>query len=453
MTFVTVNPATGQRLQDYATDTGGQVDHKLDLAVRAATQWRQTDVRDRVRALAPLVGALRDDRDKLASIATREMGKPITQSRAEVDKTILGVEWFLDAAPSALAAEVRDLEEPTARVLHRPLGVVLGIMPWNFPYWQVLRSIVPALLSGNAYLLKPSPVTIGSGLAVRDLLQSCDLPAGLHDTLLIDTQTIADTVRDSRTAAVTLTGSVGAGRAVAEIAGRALTPCTLELGGSDPFVVLADADIDAAARIAVQARMQNTGQSCLAAKRFILHQHIADQFADAIQAHTEALTVGDPTDPDTDIGPLATAPARDSLHDQVERSLAAGARRHFGAAPEDGPGYYYRPGSLTNVQPDQPAGCEELFGPVATLQIAGDADDAIRRAAATGFGLGASIWTDDRQAVAHFLDAVTAGTVAVNQMTRSDPGFPFGGFGYSGHGRELAIEGLREFTGTVTVYD
>lgn len=453
MTFTTVNPATGEKIKDYEPDGDPQVDRKLTAAKESADEWRRTPVEARVAALSPIVAGLQEGREDLAGVATTEMGKPITQARAEVDKTIRGVQWFLDTATSALSPDIRDSDEPSTRVQHRALGVVLGIMPWNFPYWQVLRSVVPALLAGNAYLLKPSPVTTGSGLAVRDLLQACGLPTGLHDTLLIDTDAIARTIRDDRIAAVTLTGSVGAGRAVAEAAGAALKPCTLELGGSDPFVVLADADLDHAARTATQARMQNTGQSCLAAKRFIVDTTIAEGFLDAVKTHTEALVVGDPHDPDSEIGPLASSATRDSIHQQVQRSIEAGATRYFGAMPEDGPGFYYQPGALTDVEPNHPAGCEELFGPVATIQVADNPDDAIRRAAATPFGLGATIWTEDRDAIDRFIDTVRAGTVAINQMTRSDPRFPFGGFGHSGYGRELAQEGLLEFTGTVTIYD
>lgn len=455
MSVTTVNPATGAPLESYQETTTGQIERLLGQAHGAAASWRATVPVDRAKALARLAAELRGHRDELASMATREMGKPLADSRAEVDKCAWACDWFAEHAPALLEPETVHTEAVRTRVRYDPLGVVLAIMPWNFPYWQVVRALAPAVAAGNVVVLKHAPSTTGCALLLADITAAAGLPDGVFSVIIASadrTPAVSERIiTDERVAAVTLTGSTGAGRAVAAIAGRALKKTVLELGGSDPFIVLADADLDTAAAWAVRSRFQNAGQSCIAAKRIIVEEPVAEAFTGRFLAAVDRLRLGDPSDPDVTVGPLAREDLRDALARQVSESVSLGARVLRGGRVPERPGFYYEPTVLDRVTSRMPILGEEVFGPAVPVLPAADADDAVRLANATSYGLGSNVWTADLdrgEAIAARLDA---GHTAVNGMTASDPRLPFGGVKDSGYGRELSHHGLHEFVNIHTV--
>jgi succinate-semialdehyde dehydrogenase/glutarate-semialdehyde dehydrogenase len=376
------------------------------------------------------------------------MGKPVAQSRAEVEKCAWTCEWFADHGPALLASEPVDTGAVRSRVVYSPLGVLFAIMPWNFPYWQVIRALAPAVTAGNVVVLKHAPSTTGCALLLQQVAAS-SLPPDLFSVVVAGFDRTPEVskriISDDRVAAVTLTGSTGAGRAVASIAGRALKKTVLELGGSDPFIVLADADIAAAAEYAVRSRFQNTGQSCIATKRIIVENSIADEFTAEFLAGVSRLVVGDPLTPEVTIGPLARSDLRDALIRQVEVSVRSGARVLTGGRAVDGPGFYYQPTVLDQVTADMPVLAEEVFGPAVPLVRASDVDDAVRLANRTPFGLGSNVWTADLERGAAVAARLEAGHTAVNGLTASDARLPFGGIKDSGYGRELSRHGIQEF--------
>ncbi|MBI2407768.1 MAG: aldehyde dehydrogenase family protein [Gemmatimonadetes bacterium] len=447
-----VNPATGKSLAVIADHSSTEVERLVARAAAAAATWRATPLDARTAMLRRMADLLDAENEPLARLATLEMGKPIVAARQEVAKCAVACRFYADQAPGYLAPErvVRDGRDDGA-VHYLPLGVLLAIMPWNFPYWQAIRAAAPALAAGNVVMLKHASNVPQCALAIERLFVVAGARDGAFTTLLISGARAGALIDDPRIAAVTLTGSEAAGRDVGARAGRAVKPFVLELGGSDPFVVLASADIAAAAKTAAQARCINNGQSCIAAKRFIVHTAVYDAFVAQFTAAMRAMTMGDPLLDTTDIGPLATVSIRDEVADQVQRTVAAGARVVCGGSAPDGPGLFYPPTVLMDVPRDSAAAREEVFGPVAPLFRAANADEALALANDTAFGLGASVWTRDAAEASRFADGIEAGSVFINALMASDPRFPFGGVKASGIGRELAREGLRSFVNTKTV--
>jgi len=447
-----VNPATGEVLARIADHTDIEVEQRLARSAAAARTWSATPLEARTAMLRRMAGLLQAENEELARLATLEMGKPIQAARDEVAKCALGCLYYADEAPGFLEPErvMRDGHEDGA-VHFLPLGVLLAVMPWNFPYWQAIRAAAPALAAGNVVLLKHASNVPQCALAIERLFIAAGAPDGAFTTLLVSAARVGALIDDPRVAAVTLTGSEAAGRDVGARAGGAIKPCVLELGGSDPFVVLASADVDVAAATAVRARCMNNGQSCIAAKRFIVHEAVYDAFTERFTAAMRALRLGDPLDEATDIGPLATTAMRREVDDQVRRTVAAGARVIAGGTVPQGTGNYYPPTVLADVPRDSAAAREEIFGPVAPLFRVASADEALAMANDTVFGLGASVWTRDPAEARRFAAGIEAGSVFINAMMASDPRFPFGGVKASGIGRELAREGLRAFVNTKTV--
>jgi len=452
MSMKSVNPATGQVLREYETPGEEALETFLARAVETQARLAERSIGRRAEWLTAAADRLRDRRQELGRLMTSEMGKTLAAALAEVDKCEWVCRYYAENGPAFLADEVVESGARESHVRFEPLGVVLAIMPWNFPLWQVFRFAAPALVAGNVGLLKHASNVPGCALAIESMFQEAGFPTGAFQSLLIPAARAEGLVADPRIAAVTLTGSEPAGRAVARAAGQHLKKSVLELGGSDPFIVLGDADVEAAVRTAVQARIINNGQSCIAAKRFIVTEDCADEFETQFVRLMENLTVGDPMDPDTDVGPLATDAIRTELHGHVEGSVAAGARLRTGGSIPAGAGYYYPPTVLTEVPRDCPAALEELFGPVAPVFRVGGAAEALELANATEFGLGAAVWTRDERISARFIEGLQAGSVFVNGMVASDPRLPFGGIKRSGYGRELGIYGLREFLNVKTVW-
>jgi succinate-semialdehyde dehydrogenase/glutarate-semialdehyde dehydrogenase len=451
VSFRAVDPWRGVTLEASPALDDEEIERVVAAAHAAQRTWRDTPLAGRLALIAELGARLRAARDDLAERVTREMGKPITAARAEVDKCIRLCEDSLALAPRALAPEPITADATGAwRLEYQPLGVLLAIMPWNFPYWQALRVIVPNLLAGNAVLHKPAPAVPGSAARLHALLTSAaaslGAPPAIASLFLADPSSLPAVIADPRVAGVTLTGSERAGVAVAEAAGRSLKPVVLELGGSDAFIVLPDADIERAAHAAVDARLVNTGQSCIAAKRFIVCEARYEAFLAAFAARLRTVRIGDPLDPDTEVGPLASRAARDALAAQVDATLAAGARVHTRLDVPPAPAALYPPTILVDIPDGSPAADAELFGPVAAVFRVRDADAALARANATRFGLGASVWTDSAAEAARFIAELATGLVVVNAPVVSDPRVPFGGVKRSGMGRELGLAGLREFT-------
>jgi succinate-semialdehyde dehydrogenase/glutarate-semialdehyde dehydrogenase len=455
MSVTTVNPATGAALATYEETSAEELDTVLDRAHVAAAVWRDTPVGERADGLRRLAATMRERIDELALLATREMGKPLEDSRAEVEKCAWCFEWFADNGPAMLEPSAADTGAVRSFVAYVPLGVLFAIMPWNFPYWQVVRALAPALTAGNVVVLKHAPSTTGCALALADVAAQAGLPEGVFSAIVVGverTPEVSDgVIRDPRVAAVTLTGSTRAGRSVAAVAGAALKKTVLELGGSDPFVVLADADLDAAAAWAARSRFQNTGQSCIAAKRIIVERAIAEPFRERFLAEVAALRIGDPAEPGTTVGPLAREDLRDALARQVDESVALGARVLAGGRAPDDPGFFYEPTVLDDVTDQMPVFAEEVFGPAVPLVYAADADDAIRIANDTTYGLGSDLWTSDLDRGAELALRLDAGHTAVNWMTTSDPRLPFGGIKDSGYGRELSTYGIHEFVNVHSV--
>lgn len=447
-----INPATEQRIASYDLHTPAQVGQKLANAAKAQKNWALKPVEERASLLLSLAAVLRRNSAAYALLITREMGKPITEAEAEIEKSAVTCEFYAKTAPVFLADTPVASNASDSRVVFDPLGVVLAIMPWNYPFWQFIRFAAPALAAGNGAVLKHANNVPGCAMALEQAFQEAGTPDGLVATLLIEASDVAAVLADERIAAVTLTGSTAVGKLVAAQAGQLMKKQVLELGGSDPFIVLADADIPAAAKAAVKARFSNTGQSCISSKRFIVDASVADQFVAAFCETAKTLKTGNPEDRDTTIGPMARANLRDDIHAQVEKSQQEGARLLLGGKPVAGPGYFYEPTVLDHVTPDMTAATEETFGPVAAIIRAADTEDAIRIANATEFGLGAALWTSDLSAAETLVRRIEAGAVFVNGMVASDARLPFGGIKQSGYGRELGEFGIREFTNIKTLW-
>jgi succinate-semialdehyde dehydrogenase/glutarate-semialdehyde dehydrogenase len=446
---ITFNPATGEQLAEYPAFADAEIDEVLDRAAEAQVGWAGLTFADRAAVLRRAAAVLRDDVDALALLVTREMGKPLAEARAEVEKCATACDYYADHAADFLADEPVATSADRSWIGYEPVGVVLAVMPWNFPLWQVLRFAAPALMAGNAALLKHSPNTTGCALAVQRVLESAGAPAGLFAALVVAEPDVpgatARLIEDPRVGAVTLTGSERAGRAVGSAAGRALKKSVLELGGSDPFVVLADADLPRVAAMAARGRFLNAGQSCISPKRIVVDASVAEEFTALLVAAVEELAVGDPEAPGTDVGPMAREDLLEGVLRQVEESVAAGATLLTGGARLDRPGFFCAPTVLADVAPGSPAYDAEIFGPVAAVIVAADEDDAVRIANDTRFGLGASVWTSDPSRGVAVGRRIRSGAVFVNAVVASDVRMPFGGTRASGYGRELAAAGIREF--------
>ena len=451
MPIATTNPASGETLKHFEALTDGELESRLELAARAFTKHRATSFADRSAAMHRAADILESEKKELGRMMTLEMGKPIASAIAEAEKCALGCRYYADNAAAFLGDMQLPADNGEARVIFQPIGVVLAVMPWNFPLWQVFRFAAPALIAGNVGLLKHSSNVPQCALAIEDIIRRAGFTDGVFQTLLVGSDAVELLIADPRIAAVTLTGSEAAGRSVAATAGQHLKKTVLELGGSDPFIVMPSADADAAVGTAIRARMINNGQSCIAAKRFIVHESIYDRFMEKFVEGVRAIRVGDPMDEATEIGPLATAGIRDDLAAQVEKTVAMGARLLCGGATIEGPGYFYQPTVLVDIPDESPAAIEELFGPVASVWKAKSLEDAIRIANNTDFGLGASAWTNNDSESGKFIRELDAGMVFINGMVASEPSLPFGGVKNSGYGRELGALGIREFTNIKSV--
>ena len=448
-----VNPATGEHIASYEQPADGEVDAAIGRADATFREWRDTSFQRRRELLVDAAKILRDRVDEYGELMTREMGKPIEQARGEVKKCAWVCEYYAETAEAHLQdKQVRGDESAKTVVSYEPLGPVLAVMPWNFPFWQVFRFAAPNLAAGNVGLLKHASNVPGCAKAIEDVFRDAGAPEGAFQTLLVDSDRVDDIIEDDRVRAVTLTGSEPAGRAVAETAGAALKKTVLELGGSDPFVVLDDAPIEETLEKAVYARTQNNGQSCIAAKRFIIHEEVYEAFVDGFVEKLDALTVGDPLDEATDVGPMARPDLRDQLHDQVQRSVDAGATVALGGEPLDREGAYYPPTVLRDVPRDAAAACEETFGPAAAVFEVGSEQEALELANSVDYGLGASVWTGDVDRGERFARGFEAGCCFVNEYVKSDPRLPFGGVKDSGYGRELGAPGIREFVNRKTLW-
>lgn len=447
------NPATGELIATYPFQTQTDVEQLLDVNAAAFRLWCATPMRERVAAYRRLADTLRERSESFAALITAEMGKTLAAARGEVEKCAATIEWIADNGPSILADEPVNVgSDDEVHVSFLPIGTVLAVMPWNFPLWQVIRASGPIMLSGNGFMLKHAPNVMGSAYALQEAYDAAGFPKGLFTNLIADNDTVARTIEDPRIAAVTLTGSMRAGSAVAATAGRALKKSLLELGGSDAFIVLADANIDLAVKAAVEARFQNAGQVCLAAKRFILEAPIAEQFTRQFVAAVEQLKVGDPLDSAINVGPMARADLRDELDGQVQRTIAAGATLLLGGKKIDGPGNFYAPTVLADVKPGMAAFDEETFGPVAAITIAANAEEAIVLANTSDYGLGGSLWTQDIPRAQRIARRLETGGVFINGFPATNARIPVGGVKKSGYGRELSHFGLREFTNAQAVW-
>ncbi|RJX83351.1 NAD-dependent succinate-semialdehyde dehydrogenase [Pseudomonas sp. LS-2] len=447
------NPATGELIATYPFQTQSEVEQLLDVNAAAFRLWRATPMRERVTAYRRLSATLRERSETFAALITAEMGKTLVSARAEVEKCAATLDWIADNGPAILADEPVNVDgDDQVHVSFLPIGTILAVMPWNFPLWQVIRASGPIMLSGNGFMLKHAPNVMGSAYALQDAYEAAGFPKGLFINLIADNETVARTIEDPRIAAVTLTGSMRAGSAVAATAGKALKKSLLELGGSDAFIVLADANIDLAVKAAVEARFQNAGQVCLAAKRFIVEQPIAEEFTRKFVAAVKQLKVGDPLDNANNVGPMARGDLRDELDGQVQRTLAAGATLLLGGKKIEGPGNFYEPTVLANVQPGMAAFDEETFGPVAAITVAENAEHAIVLTNTSDYGLGGSLWTQDLTRAQRIARRLETGGVFINGFPATNARIPVGGVKKSGYGRELSHFGLREFTNAQAVW-
>jgi acyl-CoA reductase-like NAD-dependent aldehyde dehydrogenase len=451
-TIVTVNPTTEDVLERIERMDPVAIEAKIASAAAAARSWGAASMLERAAVLRDVAGTLRAQCEMLAATATTEMGKPIMQARAEIEKCAWSIEYFADHADAMLSSREAPSGAARSYIAFRPLGVVLAIMPWNFPYWQVVRAAAPALMAGNTMLLRHAENTTRCGLEMERVFREAGAPEGVFGTVLTTHEDVDQLVADSRIAAVTLTGSERAGMAVATAAGEALKKCVLELGGSDAFVVLGDADLARASQTAVTARFQNNGQSCIAAKRFIAVEAVYDDFLQRFVALAKAQRIGNPMEEATQLGPCARRDLRETLHRQVRESLERGARLALGGHPIDGTGFFYEPTIVRDVEPGMTMFDEEVFGPAAAVVRARDERHAIELANASSYGLGFSIWTRDTAGAEDLAAGVQAGAVFINGMVASDPRLPFGGVKKSGYGRELSTFGLHEFVNIQTVW-
>ncbi|MET8350300.1 MULTISPECIES: NADP-dependent succinic semialdehyde dehydrogenase [unclassified Micromonospora] len=455
MPIATTNPATGQVLKTYEAMSTEQLDAAIERTDLAYQQLRETTVDQRARWMHAAADLLEADRDEIARIMTTEMGKTYVAAQAEVTKCASACRFYADRAPSFLADEPADAKAVTATrafIRYQPIGPVLAVMPWNFPLWQVMRFAAPALMAGNTGLLKHASNVPQTALLLEDVFRRAGFPEGAFTTVLVGSEAVDRILSDPRVRAATLTGSERAGRSIAQVAGRELKKTVLELGGSDPFVVMPSADVDRAAEVATTARCQNNGQSCIAAKRFIVHTDVFDAFAEKFAANMAALRVGDPMDQDTDVGPLASQSGRDEVHAQVRDAVDNGATVLCGGELPAGDGWFYPPTVVTDLTPEMRMWREEVFGPVAGLYRVSSYEEAIEVANGTSFGLGSNAWTRDEAEQERFATDLDAGNVFINGMTTSFPELPFGGVKNSGYGRELSALGMREFCNTKTVW-
>ena len=450
--ITSVNPATEEVLARFDPFTSEQVERALDEAQDAFMAWRDRSIAERAVPMRRLAALLRERADRYARLITMEMGKPIAEAKAELEKCAFGAEHYAENAARYLADEVIETSAQRSIVAFEPLGIVLAVMPWNFPFWQVIRFAAPALMAGNGAILKHASNVPQCALAIEEVIRDAGFPEGLLRTILLAGSAVEPVIADPRIRAVTLTGSSDTGSRIAALAGRALKKSVLELGGSDPYIVLADADLDAAAKVGARARNQNTGQSCIAAKRFIALEPIARDFERRFAAEVEALRVGDPLDAKTQIGPLARADLREALERQVLDSVRMGARVLTGGERGSGKGWYYQPTVLADVTEDMPVFKEETFGPVAAVLRVRDAEEAVRVANDSAYGLGASLWTRDLRVGEALARKIESGSVFVNGMVASDPRLPFGGVKRSGYGRELSSYGIKEFVNIQTIW-
>jgi succinate-semialdehyde dehydrogenase/glutarate-semialdehyde dehydrogenase len=452
MAIESINPATGDLLERFEELSPRDLDQVLAKSHAAFADWRERGFLERARLMREAARILRDNKERYGRTMALEMGKPVGQGEAEAEKSAWVCEYYADHAEQFLAEQPRETDAARSFVRFDPLGPVLAIMPWNFPYWQVFRFAAPALMAGNTGILKHASNVPRCALDIEDVFHQAGFPAGVFQSVLVGNAAVAGMISDPRVAAVTLTGSEQAGMKVGEQAGHNLKKSVLELGGSDPFIVLEDADIDKAARTAADARLINSGQSCIAAKRFIVVEKVADRFLDLFTTAMKARVVGDPLDRTVNVGPQARLDLRDSLHRQVEASIKQGARLVIGGVVPSGKGAFYPPTVLTGVGPGMAAFDEETFGPVAAVIRARDETDAIRLANSSTLGLGASLWTQDRDRGERLALQIEAGAVFVNGLVKSDPRLPFGGIKRSGYGRELSEYGIREFVNIKSVW-
>ena len=450
--FKSVNPATGETFATYPELTNNELEAKIAKSAAAYRSWRKTSLAERTKLLSAIADAYEANKDRLAKMATAEMGKTYASSVAEVEKCIAAFRHYANEGPAMLEPKRSPLSNGgTAEVHWLPQGPVLAIMPWNFPFWQAVRFLAPTILAGNTGLLKHASIVQGVGGLMEEMVLEAGGPEGLFQNLAIKSSAVAGIIADERIVAVTLTGSEGAGIAVAEQAGHALKKVVLELGGSDPFIVMPSANLDEAVKQAVKARIQNTGQSCICGKRMIVHADIYEPFLEKFSAAMQAVKAGDPMDPKTDMGPLSSFEQRDTVLEQIAEAKRLGANLLFGGEKLDGPGAYLTAGILTDIPPNSPLMHEEIFGPIAMLFRAADIDEAISIANNIPFGLGSSVWTSDPAEQTRFVNDIEAGMTAINQILASSPEAPFGGIKSSGHGRELGPYGLHEFMNLKTV--
>jgi succinate-semialdehyde dehydrogenase/glutarate-semialdehyde dehydrogenase len=452
MAIESVNPTTGERLAAYPEMGAAEVDRILDAAVKAQKAWARVPVAERAVPMRRVAALLRERAPELGRLAALEMGKPLKDGAAEAVKCAWVCEYYAENAEAFLTPRPETSDGSRAYVRFDPLGVILAVMPWNFPYWQVFRFIAPHLMAGNGGLLKHASNVPQCALAIEKLMHDAGFPPDLFRTLLVGSKPVRGIILDPRIAAATITGSEPAGRAVAAAAGEALKPSVMELGGSDPFIVLADADLEQAAKVGAVARTINAGQSCICAKRFIVESPVYDAFLARFTAAMQAVKVGDPMQPGTDIGPQARADLRDEMHEQVKQAIAEGARPVMGCTVPPGPGAFYPVSILADVKTGNVAAREELFGPVAVVIRADSADHAVEIANDSRFGLGASLWTRSEAQIERLVPRIEAGAVFVNGLVKSDPRLPFGGVKTSGYGRELGLEGIRAFVNVKTVW-
>ncbi len=452
MAFISKNPATDEVLAQFDELSDEQLEQKLQTAQTAFESWRTTDFATRSKLMKALGQVFRDKASDFGKLVTVEMGRPIAKSIAELEKCATCCDYYADNAETFLKEEVVETNASKSSVRYEPLGVVLAVMPWNFPFWQVIRFAAPAIMAGNVGVLKHASNVPQCAAALEEAFIVAGFPAGIFQNLFLSSGRVGGVIKDVRIKAVTLTGSEAAGRKVASVAADNVKKAVLELGGSDPFIILEDANIDEAASVAATARLQNAGQSCIAAKRFIVTQSVADQFIEKFKAAFAAQKVGDPLDEATTVGPVVSVQAIEELQRQIDESVAKGAQVIIGGKRIDGVGSFFAPTILTNVVSGMPAYHEELFGPVASVITVADEDEALRVANDTAFGLGASVWTNDELLIQKFVNGVEAGAVFVNGMVVSDPRLPFGGLKRSGYGRELSHHGIREFVNVKTVW-
>ena len=452
MGIASINPATGETLKTFEALTNDQIETKLQLAADTFKNYRHTSFEQRAEIMSKAADILESEKRQLGTIMTTEMGKPLKAAIAEAEKCALVCRYYAENAQKHLADQLVETNAAKSYVRFQPLGPVLAVMPWNFPFWQVFRFAAPALMAGNVGLLKHASNVPQCALAIEDVFRRAGFPEGTFQTLLIGSEAVEAILIDTRVVAATLTGSEPAGRSVAAASGKQIKKTVLELGGSDPFIVMPTANLDKAVETAVKARTINNGQSCIAAKRFIIAKDIYDEFSEKFVQDMQGLKIGDPMEETTDIGPLATPQILNDLAEQVQKAIDSGARVLTGGHRPDRPGNFYEPTVLDNIDLSTPVSCEEIFGPVAMLFRADNLDEAISIANATSFGLGSAAWTNDTSEQSRFIDELDAGSVFINGMVASDPRLPFGGIKNSGYGRELAEFGIREFVNIKTVW-